>query len=339
MKPLAAATLVAAVFATAAAAPAQPFDRLIVFGDSLSDVGNVQQKTAAIPLVPATPGPFYFDGRFSNGPVYAEVVADGLGLGPLTRSTAGGTNYAHGGALATGTSFFRSLVVDDVDDQVDDFLDDATPDADDLFIVYAGGNDVAMVIDEGGDAADAAEELAAQVARLYDAGGRRFLTPNLPSLDLTPRFAGRGRAATLTDAFNAALDAALDDVEATRPGLVTFRLDVAGLFDAIRAEPLSFGFTNVADPAAPGLSPGDGSYDTSRIAADPDTYAFWDDFHPTAATHEVLGGAALAIIPEPGALVLIAAPGMCLLCRRGRSRRLLRREADLNGNFGRRRIS
>jgi phospholipase/lecithinase/hemolysin len=53
-----------------AAAVAGPYTGLIVFGDSLSDVGNdaiVTPQLAAFGI-PATPGPYYYNGRFSNGP-------------------------------------------------------------------------------------------------------------------------------------------------------------------------------------------------------------------------------------------------------------------------------
>src|SRR5262245_32101630 len=91
-------------------AAAGPFVNLIVFGDSLSDIGNVQSS----PFV-NIPGPYYWNGRFSNGPVYAETLTTGLGLPPLTRSTAsGGTDYAYGGARTTGTPFPNSIVVQDI---------------------------------------------------------------------------------------------------------------------------------------------------------------------------------------------------------------------------------
>ena len=61
-------------------AAAGPFTSLVVFGDSLSDIGNVSQATPIFPLVPKTPGPYYWNGRFSNGAVYAETLATGLGL-------------------------------------------------------------------------------------------------------------------------------------------------------------------------------------------------------------------------------------------------------------------
>ena len=52
---------------------AEPIDKIIVFGDSLSDNGNVLSLTEkakkVIPLVPLIPkNPPYFSGRFTNGP-------------------------------------------------------------------------------------------------------------------------------------------------------------------------------------------------------------------------------------------------------------------------------
>src|SRR3954470_21571091 len=80
---------------------ASPFSNVVVFGDSLSDIGNIAQA----PLI-NTPGPYYWNGRFSNGPVYAESFTSGLGLSSLARSTSsGGNDFAYGGAKTTGTSF------------------------------------------------------------------------------------------------------------------------------------------------------------------------------------------------------------------------------------------
>src|SRR5215210_5707714 len=75
-----------------------PFSNLVVFGDSLSDIGNIAQA----PFI-NTPGPYYWSGRFSNGPVYAETLATGLGLPALVNSASGGNDFAFGGAQTTGT--------------------------------------------------------------------------------------------------------------------------------------------------------------------------------------------------------------------------------------------
>ena len=298
------------------------FDRLYVFGDSLSDVGNVQTVTSGLaPLVPPTPGPYYFNGRFSNGPNFAEVLSDGLGLGPVAPSVLGGNDYAYGGALATGTPPPTSLVVQDVDDQVTRYLTAhplASPTA--LYVVYAGSNDLNT---NPAAAAAPAASLAASIERLYDAGARHVLAPNLPLLGLVPRNnadpALAAGANAVTAQFNAALAAALDELEAGHPDLTLYRLDVAGLFADIVADPAAFGLTNVTAPAAPGLRLGDQAYDTSLLVPNPDRYLFWDDLHPTRAGHALLGRAALAAVPEPSSLGLMALAGLGLLRRRGRA--------------------
>src|SRR5215471_3275020 len=97
--------------------PAGPFSNMVVFGDSLSDVGNLQAEWFI-----NTPGPYYWNGRFSNGPVWAETTMTGLGLPALDHSSAGGTDYAYGGAKTTGTSFPDNIFVSDIDDQVSSYL-------------------------------------------------------------------------------------------------------------------------------------------------------------------------------------------------------------------------
>ena len=305
------------------------FDNLYVFGDSLSDVGNVQAVTTGLaPLVPPTPGPYYFNGRYSNGPNCVELLSQGLGLGAVRPSVAGGNDYAYGGALATGTPPPASLVVQDVDDQVSQYLAAhpvASPTA--LYVVYAGSNDL---ITNPSSGAAAAASLAGSIGRLYDAGARHVLAPNLPLLGLVPRFNADSAAATAADAattqFNAAVAASLDQLLARDPGLTLYRLDVAGLFADLVANPAAFGLVNVTDPAAPGLHLGDQTYDTSRIVANPDQYLFWDDLHPSRAGQAVLGQAALAAVPEPASLAPVML-GMLGLLRRRRRRTNVRRAA------------
>jgi phospholipase/lecithinase/hemolysin len=316
-----ASTLVLAVaVVTCLPLPARgAFDSLYVFGDSLSDVGNVQAVTSGLaPLVPPTPGPYYFNGRYSNGPNFAETLAGGLGLGPVVPSVLGGNDYAYGGALATGTPPPTSVVVQDIDDQVALYLAAhpvASPTA--LYVVYAGSNDL-ITNPAGGPAA--AASLAGSIDRLYDAGARHVLVPNLPLLGLVPRVNGdpaaRAAADAATQQFNTALAASLDSLGASDPGLTLYRLDVAGLFADIVANPAGFGLTNVTASAAPGLHVGDQSYNTSLIVPNPDQYLFWDDLHPTRAGHALLGQAALAAVPEPSLLMPVALGVFGLLARR-----------------------
>lgn len=74
---------------------ANPFSKIYVFGDSLSDPGNIYNVTQSIqpfedffgldiPITP--PSPPYFDGRFSNSSVWVENLAEDLSV-TLTPST------------------------------------------------------------------------------------------------------------------------------------------------------------------------------------------------------------------------------------------------------------
>lgn len=70
---------------------------IVSFGDSLSDVGNTYLAAG----IPASPP--YFNGCYSNGPIWLDDLASKLGVGLITPSLAGGTDYAWGGA----NLFFR----------------------------------------------------------------------------------------------------------------------------------------------------------------------------------------------------------------------------------------
>ena len=71
-----------------------PFTHLFVFGDSLSDSGNIFAATGGL-----IPGPPYFNGRFSNGPIWVEHLAPALGF-PFDDAT----DFAFGGAESGAAS-------------------------------------------------------------------------------------------------------------------------------------------------------------------------------------------------------------------------------------------
>jgi phospholipase/lecithinase/hemolysin len=284
------------------ASAAGPYSQLIVFGDSLSDIGNVAQATEELSFIaPRTPGPYYYNGRFSNGPAYTELLASSLGLTPFTHSRSGGTNYAHGGAKTSGTSFPNNLVVRDVDDQVSDFLAGPAADPNALYLVFAGSNDL---IDGQTNVSVPVNRLATDIGRLVADGARNFLVLNLPLLGYTPRYNDEPTDFTTfnmrSQQFNTSLATMLDGIESSNPGVDLFRFDVAGLFGDAIANPHWFGFANVTDSAAPGLEPGDSSYNTSLIAPNANQYVFWDDLHPTSTVHAILAERLLLQLSTPG---------------------------------------
>jgi phospholipase/lecithinase/hemolysin len=273
-------------------ATAAPYSKLIVFGDSLSDVGNIASSSFDI-----YPGKYYYEDRFSNGAVWVETFATSLGLPATKRSTSNGDNFAYGGARTTGTGGIEGIAIRDVNEQVTQYLGARTVDPAALYVVFAGSNDF---ISGQTNVSLPTNSLANDLTRLITAGARNFLVPNLPLLGYTPRFNVNATTAATYNArtkqFNDAMDSTLVDLSDDATGLNFFRLDVAALFVDAIANPTKFGLANVTDAAAPGLEPGDSSYNTSLIAANASQYLFWDDLHPTATVHSILAARALALV-------------------------------------------
>jgi len=270
---------------------ALPFDSIVAFGDSLSDVGD------------GPPEPPDFGGRHSNGPVWTEILAGSLGIdsSDFHSFAIGGATSGVDGLAGAGTGL-RS--------QVDAFVA-APPDlgAMPLFTVWAGGNDAigAALSGATGDleavADTAASNIASAVTALAEAGARHFLIPNLFDGDLLPLASlpiipGSGDSTGFSVAFNERLDAAIAGLERDL-GVDIARLDAFALFDAIVADPEAFGLDDTTGACTNLFGPGD------SICADPDRYLFWDEIHPTTKAHGFIAGEALRAVPEPTAGVLL----------------------------------
>jgi phospholipase/lecithinase/hemolysin len=258
------------------ASTASPYDAIYVFGDSYCDVGNISLATGG-----AIPGPLYYNGRFSNGPIWVEHVASAWGL-PMLPSLKGGTDYAVGGAEVT-TSVSNPLgTIPSVPEQVLEYLQylqahggRADPHA--LYILEGGGNDILNAT--GGSPAVLGLKIAAGLAGsellLRQAGARNFVIPDLlnvallPAGQLNPTF-----AAAATIAVNKSLDQLLQ-FEQLLEGIKIYRLGVFSLFNAVAADATHFGFVNITTPC---LS-------TTGVCADPDHTLFYDAEHPTEFGH------------------------------------------------------
>ncbi len=267
---------------------ANAYSSLYAFGDSLSDTGNVF-AASSFPLPP------YFNGRFSNGPVWVETLASNLGLS-ASPSLLGGTNYAFGGAT-TGTPPGSSTPT--LTDQMGLYLTAtggvADPNA--LYVVFGGGNDV-----RDQDVSSSVSNISNIVTTLAGAGATTFLIPNLPDIGKTPEAlvdpAVSAGATALSAMFNTQLDVEIDNLRSSL-GANIFELDTFGFLNGIIANPASAGITNVNTPCL--------STQTLSICADPDEYVFWDTIHPTAVGHRLLGEAATAaLVPVPAAAWLFA---------------------------------
>ena len=277
-----------ATMAPAATAPA--FSDLLVFGDSLSDPGNI------------APGL-----TFTNG----QTFAGQLGALPFAQ---GGTNFAFGGARAATN-----------DDESPDFTEQR-----DIFgttgpvlgpapltVVFFGGNDLLNA--SGPETIGTA--VAAIVGGIRDLQARfgltRFLVPGLPDLGRIPRNVASpeaSQAATrATVFFNSVLRGQVDQLD--RGPLDVTYLDTFSLLGGILDDPAAFGF----DPDTVTQTCASGRIDCAG-------FVFFDEIHPTAAVHAILAGATLAAaspapVPLPAAawLLLTALGGLTLTRARCRA--------------------
>lgn len=277
------ALAVAGGVGAAAVARAASFAQLISFGDSLSDTGNVSNATLGF-----SPGSNYFNGRFSNGPLWVEALAGSLSVAAPTPSRTDGLNYAHGGTkTGLGSTTFVFFSFPNVGTQVNQYLQSNTPTSAQLFTVYGGAND--FLNNLGQNPTTVVNNLVAHVTALNNAGARHILVPNLPLLGLTPRYnanpTNRDAYNNLTAAFNAQLASAMDALDAQLPAKI-YDFDVAAAFSDILANPAQFGLTNVTQPALV----------NGTVVANPDQYLFYDDVHPTRVGHRLLGAAAFDVV-------------------------------------------
>jgi phospholipase/lecithinase/hemolysin len=293
-----------------AAAKAPEFTSIIVFGDSLSDTGNVAHLTWD-KYGFRVPGPIadYTDGRFTDGfdtvppaqlysGVWIEQLADSVPSKPeVKNSLDGGTDYAYGFATTgSGTSVFTfgpgnalSVNVENIGQQITDYLathPKITPKT--LFVVWGGANDLINATSEN-DIIDAGINQTLNIQRLIDAGATRLIVPNLPPLGLVPRLNSSPLTSVpATEAsalYNSVLSAGISllfEFNSTKH-LQIAQFDVFSLFNHIVSAPATYSFVNV-------------TASSQGMAVDPDTYLFWDDLHPTTHGHHILAVTAASIL-------------------------------------------
>ncbi|MGZ8946083.1 MAG: SGNH/GDSL hydrolase family protein [Methylococcaceae bacterium] len=298
-----------------ALAPAMSVNNIFVFGDSLSDGGNVYNVTGN-----QFPPPPYAQ-RFSNGPVAVEQLASMVGI-TLRPSTAGGTDFAYGGAdtgVVPGTSFDNYLAAQPlsklaflngtgIQNQVNAASGKSFDPNHALFVVWGGPNDIFTWLDKLTPATidqvigSAVRNIVTAIGTLKSYGAENFLIPNMVDLGKTPfgnQLGGADQAglSLISSNFNAFLNLGLDSIIDTN----IFRPDVNNLLQLVQATPLAYGIDNATDAC----------FDTSTkiptICQNPDRYLFWDSVHPTQHGHAIIAGEFYAsAVPEPSAIALMS---------------------------------
>jgi len=302
------------------------FSNVYIFGDSLSDTGNTR---ATVPLGSFGPvaalagyGP---NGRFSNGILWHEYLSSELGLAS-TRSTAGGNNFAYGGARIDNSSGPSTGVLNQYNQYIGR-VGSSGLDASALYIAWAGGNDMRDLVGASNPlmtVTSAVANLQFILADMIARGAKTLLVPNLPDLGSIPEFASTSLSSSGNNVsllWNNSLEKMLIDLAKDTSAQI-YMLDVFNVFNNILANPISEGFTNTTDECR---SVTGGLFATERSCANASRYVFWDEIHPTTAAHRVLGREASLLlqsgqtvyqqVPAPSTILLMVS---CLILLRVR---------------------
>lgn len=300
-------TLIALVALFPLVAWSQPTN-MVVFGDSLSDNGNLATLATGTPTGAAIVSPPYDNGRITNGPVAVEVLNNLLGFAPLEAALASnGTNFAIAGARVRKTGDSADDAIS-VPSQISTYLASmgGNVSSDTLFVLIAGGNDIRDardLDDSSGDkiAKDASRKLRNQMRKLIRAGGKYFLVTSVPDIGQIPesllladasgsqRPVVRGSA--LSEKFNDNLWKKTNKLKKQYPDVTIVRYRISKAFNEIVSGSPGNGF-RVTDRACYIVVDGAQSWDPECFfGAGLGAFVFFDFIHPTAVVHEAVGEA------------------------------------------------
>jgi phospholipase/lecithinase/hemolysin len=259
------------------------YDQIIVFGDSLSDPGNLSAVLGGL-----FPPPPYFQGRLSNGPLWIDTLAPDLGFQPeqVLNFAFAGANTGRTNIALTTAGLNLPIQLPGLLDEIDRFTSTvgpsgANPNA--LYVVWAGANDF-LTLPKAPEAAldailDGVKNVASAVTGLARVGAETIAVANIPNLGLAPLVNQQDltlEAIAFSIAFNVVLEYTLAQLEDSL-GVDVVQIDTFSVSQAIAQRPSEFGFTNITTPLILQTTP-----------ANPQAFFFWDDFHPTTAVHSLI---------------------------------------------------
>lgn len=224
---------------------AKVFERIVTFGDSLSDTGNLYEYM--MHLLPKSPP--YYKGHFSNGPVWTENV---FAHYFLSASHEHDNNYAAGGAAAVidGTNTLPFSLGTEVEDYLylhEDHKKDST-----LFLVWIGGNNYINFpghVEE--TTTKAVNAIERNLSSLIHHGAEIFFVPNLPDLGAIPKANSNAnhsaQLSALTIAHNKKLKAMLEKMKTAHPNVMFIEFDAKSIWDDVVEHPENYGISNTRD--------------------------------------------------------------------------------------------
>ena len=280
-------------------ASAATLNKVVVFGDSLSDNGNIYEYTKhQLPISPP-----YYAGRFTNGPVWIEL---------LTQSYFPQTAKTH----LFDYAFAGAAVADSDDDtlftlrsQVSSYFLTHQDKADDksLYVVWIGANDYLNIPENLNDYSveDAVHGvnlgILRNLQRIADKGAKHILVLNLPDLGQTPIARDFNAVSVLTassDQHNAMLLENVKALEKAYPDVQWLFFDIRSALDEMIVSPEQYGFSNVTGTCYEAaidevtvrsvLTIASHIKKKNSIGNACEGFLFFDPVHPSALAHRIL---------------------------------------------------
>lgn len=287
-----------------------PFSNIFVFGDSLSDQGNLASIVATYPARAANNGKFAVEHIADYFGLVLEASNHLVALSANMPELITGNNYAVVSAMAAAGAFFNTPT------QVDAFMlkNPGGAPSDALYIVMVGSNDVLTLWDDkylfGTEKTD--DELFQHVKEkakavvdftirpLMEAGAQYIVMGDVPPLGITPfvnmnqpeeRITFTTRAVEI---FNNELELILSDDKYSNVMFSNFAHGID--FEALGLQtesPCTIGHSGVkgGNPVIPPLNGGitfPAIWDTTCSLPHAPGFGFWDELHPSAAAQEDL---------------------------------------------------
>lgn len=275
--------------------PGEPVDRIVAFGDSLSDTGNIYNDLQwTFPVAHS-----WFLGRFSNGPVWTEHFAEMAGK-PLNNWAIGGSETQDSNVFINGLSAqiasFRKYV-----SRSSGYDPSRT-----VFTVLAGANDFmndrSTELRTVTEASDRLDDALEELVRL---GAKKIVLLNLPDISRTPAFQDDPQEARIIKAkvrvYNDNLIYIAKRIRNTK-GVDLRLIDLSSMFDRLLANPGEFGIADTTHSCLnmPHESKADYLFGPAMTPeCDPENYVFWDRVHPTTRVHRLIAETVFSSVAEP----------------------------------------
>jgi phospholipase/lecithinase/hemolysin len=303
-------TLCAVLFSTILAA--SPLKNLVVFGDSLSDTGNLDRYLADMGLPPYAGEPYY-NHHFSNGLLWNEFLMQSYFPDTAEKHL---LNYSRGGAGVSpkeSDTMFLTLR-----GEIADYLFEhgGQANADDLYLIWIGANNylrspedkTVEVVNNG---------ISYGIDRLIRAGARNVMVFNLPDLGKAPRARKidnmlelnsetSKELSAITLKHNKILFRQMVHLRDRYPNTNFIYFDVNKVVTQMLKNPSYFGFTNTQDacylpkPKVRSILDIEENMSDGAKIDSCEGYLFFDDIHPVTQAHKIMAQKARELLDQGG---------------------------------------